>query len=155
MLFRSIDADIDLPEVYKLIEFSLADNSLQSIYPEIAKEWNYRENGNLTPDRITAHSGLKVSWTCPLGHPYQATVNNRSNGKGCSYCSGKRVLAGFNDLLSQRPEIARQWDYKRNNLRPEEVAAFSHKKVWWKCAHGKSWEAAINARKTDGCNCNR
>ena len=78
-----IDPDMNLPEVYKLIEFSLTDNSLQSLYPEIAKEWDYRENGNLAPDRITAHSVLKVSWMCPLGHPYQATVNNRSNGKGC------------------------------------------------------------------------
>lgn len=122
-----IDADIDLPEVYKLIEFSLAENSLQSVYPELAKEWDYEENGNLDPNRVTAHST----------------------------CSGKKVLAGFNDLLSQRPEIARQWDYEQNNLRPEEVAAYSHKKVWWKCTHGKTWEAAINARKTDGCKCNR
>ena len=138
-----------------MIEFSLADNSLQSQYPEIAKEWDYMENGNLTPDRVTAHSGLKVSWKCPLGHPYQATVNNRSNEKGCSFCSGKKVLAGFNDLLSQRPEIARQWDYEQNDLKPDEVAAYSHKKVWWKCCHGKTWLAAINGRKTDGCKCNR
>ena len=112
----SFDPDMNLPEVYKLIEFSLADSSLQSQYPEIAKEWDYMENGNLTPDRVTAHSGLKVSWKCPLGHPYQATVNNRSNGKGCSFCSGKKVLAGFNDLLSQIPKIARQWDYEQNDL---------------------------------------
>lgn len=153
LIFTPIDADIDLPEVYKLIEFSLADNSLQSVYPEIAVEWNHSLNGNLSPDRITAHSGLKVSWTCPLGHSYQATVNNRSNGKACPYCSGKKVLAGFNDLLSQRPEIARQWNYDKNDLRPEEVAAYSHKKVWWICRHGKTWESAINARKTDGCKC--
>ena len=149
----SIDADKDLPEVYKLIEFSLVENSLQSVFPEIAKEWNHSLNGNLNPDRITAHSSLKVYWTCPLGHDYQATVNNRSNGKGCSYCSGKKVLVGFNDLLSQRPEIARQWDDEKNHLRPEEATAFSHKKVWWKCRHGRSWKAAINARKTDGCKC--
>lgn len=153
LIFTPIDADIDLPEVYKLIEFSLADNSLQSVYPEIAAEWNHSLNGNLSPDRITAHSGLKVSWKCHLGHSYQATVNNRSNGKACPYCSGKKVLAGFNDLLSQRPEIARQWNYDKNDLRPEEVAAYSHKKVWWICRHGKTWEAAINARKTDGCKC--
>jgi len=110
-------------------------------------------NGNLNPERITGHSGLKVYWTCPLDHDYQSTVNNRANGKGSSYCSGKKVLAGFNDLLSQRPEIAQQWDYDENDLRPDEVAAFSHKKVGWICRHGKRWKAAINSRKSDACKC--
>ena len=149
-----INVDNDLPEVYKLIEFSLAENSLKSVNPELAKEWNNELNGNLNPERIPPHSGLKVYWTCALGHDYQATVNNRSNGRGCPYCVGKKILVGFNDLLSQRPEIARQWDYKKNTLRPDEVTAYSHHKVWWTCRHGRSWKAAICSRKTDGCKCN-
>ena len=148
-----IDADKDLPEVYKLIEFSTVDNSLQSIYPKLASEFHFDLNGTLTPNRITAHSGLKVFWKCPLGHKYQATVNNRSNGKGCPYCAGKKVLIGFNDLQTLRPNLALQWDTEKNDLTPQQVTIGTHKLVYWKCRHGKSWKARICKRKTDDCRC--
>ena len=151
--FAPVVIDDDLPEVYKLIDFSVVENSLESVYPELAKEFHPTLNGTLNPNRITCRSGLKVYWVCPEGHPYQATVLNRTSGKGCPYCSGKKVLAGYNDLATLRPEIARQWDYEKNTLTPQEVTAFSHKKVWWKCRHGRSWEAAVFTRKTDGCRC--
>lgn len=151
--FTKVDVDADLPEVYKLIDFSVVDNSLESIYPELAKEFHPTLNGSLNPNRITCRSGLKVFWICPDDHSYQATVLNRTNGKGCPYCAGKKVLAGYNDLATLRPEIAQQWDYEKNILSPEEVTAYSHKKVWWKCRHGKSWEAPVFTRKTDGCSC--
>lgn len=151
--FEEIDVDKDLPEVYKLIEFSTVDNSLESVYPELAKEFHPTLNGTLNPNRIASRSGLKVFWICPEGHSYQATVLNRTNGKGCPYCSGKKVLEGFNDLKTKKPEVARQWDYKKNTLLPTEVTACSHVKVWWKCRHGRSWEAPVFQRKTDGCFC--
>lgn len=34
------DSDVDFPDVYKLIKFSLTNNSLQSLFPEFAAEWN-------------------------------------------------------------------------------------------------------------------
>ena len=38
----------------------------------------------------------------------------------CPYCSGHRVLAGFNDLASQHPELLAEWDWERNgDLRPD------------------------------------
>lgn len=148
-----IDADKDLPEVYKLIDFSTVENSLQSVYPKLAIEFHPLLNGTLTPDRITAHSGLKVYWKCPLGHDYQSTVNNRSIGKGCPYCAGKKVLIGFNDLQTLRPILALQWDTEKNILTPQQVTIGTHMSVYWKCRHGKSWKARICKRKTDECRC--
>ena len=66
---------------------------------------------------------------------------------GCPYCSGRRVLAGFNDLATLQPETAAQWDDTLNGkLTPEMVTLGSHKKVWWRCGDGHVWKAAIFSR---------
>ena len=66
---------------------------------------------------------------------------------GCPYCAGKKVLAGFNDLATTEPEIAAQWHPALNGaLTPRMVTAGSHKKVWWLCAEGHVWKAAIYSR---------
>ena len=38
---------------------------------------------------------------------------------------------------SNNPTLLEEWDYEKNeNIKPDEVTAFSHKRVWWKCAEG-------------------
>ena len=64
------------------------DNCLATLNPALAKEWHPTLNGGLTPDMVTTHSGKKVWWLCSHGHHWQATVANRSNGKGCPRCRG-------------------------------------------------------------------
>jgi hypothetical protein len=41
------------------------------------------------PDEVLPGSNLKVWWKCSLGHTWAASVNNRSKGSGCPYCTGK------------------------------------------------------------------
>ena len=48
------------------------------------------------------------------GHEWQATVNDRSTGYGCPVCSGNTVLAGYNDLATTHPELAKQWHPTKN-----------------------------------------
>jgi len=68
------------------------------------------------------------------------------------YCVGRRVLVGFNDLVTTHPEIAKEWDYEKNKpLRPEQFTIGSHRKIWWKCEHGHSWDSRIYCRKKNGC----
>ena len=67
------------------------DNCLSIMNPELASEWNYKKNNDLTPALVTSHSNKKVWWKCKEGHEYSATINNRSNGDGCPYCSGHKV----------------------------------------------------------------
>lgn len=59
------------------------------------------------------------------------------------------------NLLIFRPDIAQQWDYKKNKpLRPENVyLGSSHKKVWWKCPKGHRWEATVASRTKGGNGC--
>lgn len=74
------------------------------------------------------------------------------SGQNCPYCSGKRVLAGFNDLATTHPHLAAQWHPELNTLSLQEVSAGSTKKVWWlgECKH--EWDAVIQSRKRgNGC----
>ena len=132
------------------------ENDLQSLFPDIAKEWHPTLNGTATPDTISPYSSRKVWWVCEKGHPYQATAASRTmHGGGCPYCAGRRVLHGFNDLATVDPNIAGQWNQSLNgNLTPEMVTAGSRKKVWWQCSEGHVWKAAVYARtgkQRSGC----
>ena len=123
------------------------ENDLASRFPGIAAQWHPTKNGNLTPRQVVSHSNRKVWWRCSLGHDYKAAVGDRTAGRGCPYCAGRKVLPGFNDLASQAPETAAQWHPALNGpLTPEMVTAGSHRKVWWQCAEGHVWKAAVYSR---------
>ena len=56
------------------------------------------------------------------------------------------------------PDLAKEWHPSRNgDLNPRNVTPGSGKKVWWICAEGHTWEAAIYSRnRGSGCPfCNR
>ena len=62
------------------------------------------------------------------------------------------VLAGYNDLQTHNPKLAAEWDFTKNKKTPSQVRPFSTKKVWWLCAEGHSWFAAIAGRSVgNGC----
>lgn len=127
-------------------------NDLASRNPALAALWDYDKNDALTPQQVTALSNRYVWWKCPLGHSYRAMV---AHAKGCPYCSGHKVLAGFNDLATLRPELAAQWCQELNApLTPQEVRPGSHRKVWWECQEGHRWKAAIYSRTApQKCGC--
>ncbi len=124
------------------------ENDMASQFPEVAREWHPTKNGSLLPSQVTPACKRRVWWICPRGHEYVAAVGMRTmRNSGCPYCAGKKVLAGFNDLATTQPEIAAQWHPTLNGvLTPHMVTAGSHKKVWWSCAAGHVWKAAIYSR---------
>lgn len=130
-------------------------NDLATLNPELAVEWNYAKNENLLPTEVVSGSNKKVWWKCQNhGHEWEAIINSRARGNGCPYCSNKKVLVGFNDILSQNPQLAQQWHHTKNNeLTPTAVIASSGKKVWWQCdVCGCEW-AAIVANRNRGAGC--
>ncbi len=132
-------------------------NDLATMNPELVKEWNYNKNGDLKPDMVMPNSSKKVWWKCNKGHEWEASIANRSKGRGCSICHSKQVLKGYNDLGTINPALARDWHYEKNgNLKPDMVMANSNKKAWWKCSKcSHEWQASIaNRNKGRGCpNC--
>ena len=117
------------------------------------KQWHPTKNEGLSAQKVTLGSGRKVWWICQRNHEWQATVNNRAKGVGCPYCAGKKVLAGYNDLLTVHPLIAKEWHPTNNGeLTAQNVMCGSNKKIWWRCDKGHEWQASVKSR-TCGSKC--
>ncbi len=126
--------------------------SLLKGFPDLAEEWHPKKNKKLTPADVSTGSNIKAWWVCEMGHSWKASVKKRVKGTGCPYCSG-RLPSRENNLAAVNPELAAQWHPTKNGkLTPRKVTPASHKKVWWQCEKGHSWEAAVLWRK-NGNNC--
>ena len=124
----------------------IGETDLLSQRPDIAKEWD--ESNEQGPEEFTVGSGAKVNWRCVKGHVYPAIIHNRTrkkNSSGCPYCVGKLPIVGETDLLSQRADIAKEWD-ESNEQGPEEFTVSSGAKVNWKCPEGHVYTATICGR---------
>ena len=87
-------------------------NDLATTEPQLAQEWNYEKNGSLKPTDVTSGSHKIVWWKCSKGHEWEESVKDRSSRNECPYCSNKRVLPGYNDLLTVNPELAKEWNHE-------------------------------------------
>ena len=121
-------------------------NDLATLKPLLAQEWS--EKNELKPTEVSVASHKKIIWKCKHGHEWEASVKSRTvNGTGCPYCSHNKVLAGFNDLASQYPDIAAEWSDRNLPLLPTMVTAFANSKAWWKCKDcGNEWHTLISTR---------
>lgn len=130
-------------------------NDLASTHPEIAAQWDIEHNGELTPQDVVAGSHKRVWWRCEHGHEWLAAIYSRTtSGTGCPVCTGKRVLPGVNDLLSQFPELSLEWDYELNGeLTPQKVSTASNRRVWWRCSLGHEWQTIVASRTRMGTGC--
>lgn len=121
-------------------------NDIEMLYPEVLSEWDYEKN-EVLPEEISSLN-TRIWWKCNLGHSYSMKISLRVGKQkcGCPYCSvpAKKVLKGFNDLATTHPDTLKEWDYQKNNIKPEEVSAGSSKKIWWKCKEGHSFEQVIS-----------
>ena len=103
-------------------------------------------NGYLMPYQVTPGSGKKVWWRCSRGHEWEASPNNRTKGRGCPYCAGKKASKECN-LAVKHPELTKEWHPTRNgDLTPDQVTPSSGKKVWWRCSQGHECEASPDGR---------
>ena len=133
------------------------ENDLATLYPHVAAQWDHDKNGKLSPDRVLPSAHDKVWWRCAQGHSWQAAVFSRTGKRpgGCPYCTGRKVLAGYNDLGTVMPNLAKEWYQPLNGaLTPAELSVGSNRRVWWQCGEGHVWQAAVYSRtrrKASGC----
>lgn len=120
----------------------------------LLSEWDYEKNGTSLPKQFTPHSNKKVWWKCSkCGSQWQATISNRTYGRGCPHCLNRKIRIGFNDLATTHPQLAAEWDYEKNgDLTPQMVTYGSGKSIWWKCPLGHSYEAKL-LHRAHGTNC--
>lgn len=131
-------------------------NDLQTTNPKLALEWHPTRNGALVPQNMKGSSKKKIWWICEKGHEWQATLDSRSKGHGCPYCSGRYAETGVNDLETLRPDVAQCWHPTKNRyIKPDKVTVASGVKYWWlgKCGH--EWQARVahmcNKKSLDKC----
>ena len=128
-------------------------NDMATTAPTLASEWHPTRNGNLTPHDVFRSTARRFWWRDTLRHEWEASANERSNGSGCPYCSGQRILVGFNDLATRRPDLAAEWDATRNGERTAQMVTVSNgTRAWWQCTQEHSWEAIVSSRSA-GCGC--
>lgn len=112
-------------------------NDLKTTNPSLFAELRFPEK---VPKQLSAGSKHKVEWVCAEGHSWVVAPCYRALGKGCPYCSGSKVLVGFNDLNTTDPEVASklidqdvQYLYSRG----------SNFKAEWLCPSGHTFKAKI------------
>ena len=135
----------------------MSDKIYISELPNLMSEWDWDKNTaeGLSPERLQHKSNKKAHWVCEKGHKWICSIDNRTSGQNCPYCSNRRVLIGFNDFQTLFPEIAKEWDYENNSeLKPNQFVSGSTKKVGWICSQcGNRWETSIQARVQRGTGC--
>jgi 5-carboxymethyl-2-hydroxymuconate isomerase len=119
-------------------------NDLATTDPDLAAEALFDAT------KVTAGSSREGIWQCVLGHQWRAVIASRNVGAGCPFCSGHRVLPGFNDLATTHPDLAAEALFDATK-----VSSGSGAKRRWRCSSGHQWAAMIaNRAKGVGCpNC--
>lgn len=123
-------------------------NDLATTHPELVAEWDFERNGDLGPDGVRFNATKQVWWRGSCGHEWRMSPRQWAvEGLGCPYCSGHRVLAGFNDLASQHPELLAEWDWELNgDMRSDGIVSGSARRVWWRCGRGHAWQISAYNR---------
>lgn len=123
------------------------------LYPKISKEWDYKKNNKISAEFIHPKSHKNVWWKCSKGHEFKMRVADRAIGKNCSICAGKKIIKE-NSFKYLFPEIAREWNHKKNKeLKPENIGKGYYKKVWWKCKKNHEWQVTVNQRTNGKTKC--
>lgn len=127
-------------------------NDVATTHPYLKSEVHL-SNQNIL-ETLSFGSSKIIEWVCSEGHTWKASISSRTTkGSGCPFCAGQRVLPGVNDLMTQRPDLATQFDIHKNHpLTPGEIAINSHRKVWWLCKFQHSWPSTVSNRSLGrGC----
>ena len=131
---------------------------ISQLSPELQSQWDHEQNAHLGNIIIRPQSNRKVHWICtqcPDGHPHmwQAVVQNRTNNRGCPFCSGRYVCL-HNSLPRIAPLVANEWDTAKNPNTPHDYTAGSHRPAHWVCTNcGHEWQAMIRQRALKGTGC--
>ena len=124
-------------------------------YKELMEEYDWEANEGLDPSKLTHGMQKKIGWKDKYGHKWTASIFSRTHGSKCPYCTNKKVLEGFNDLATVYPEIAKEWDNNKNEIKPTEVICNSRFNAWWICSENPEhkWKTKVCNRTVRNTRC--
>ena len=70
------------------------------------------------------------------GAEFERVINEMIKDGSCPYCENKKVLVGYNDLKTTRPDIAKEWGIENYLLVIGGLEGYKYnstKRVYWKC----------------------
>jgi len=128
------------------------ENCLNTIFPDISKEWHPVKNKGLTTHDFMSGSSKKVWWLCEKGHSYLSVISSRTGKRksGCPYCLYKteqKVREIFKNILKKNfPKRRPKWLINPETNYPLELdgyneelkLAFEYDGKWHKEPHPKS-----------------
>lgn len=131
-------------------------NNLKTLYPKIAKEWDYEKN-ETSPESYFPKSSFVAWWICPTcGRSYQMRIQHRADGHGCKICNKKRAIEKTRtkriihtgNLAKTNPELVKEWNpFLNNGLKPKNFSKGSNKKITWTCSTcNQVWSDTISHR---------
>lgn len=110
-------------------------------------DWDRNEKIGLDPKTLTLGSDREAFWICDKKHSFKMPISRRVyNHAGCPFCSNQRVLEGYNDLASLRPDLAKEWHPTKNDKNANEVGIGSGYKAWWICKNGHEYQSIVKDR---------
>jgi len=149
-LEKEIDVEKDQVKILGQYLKKIQKNSLKNEFPDVASEWNSKQNGLLKPENVMPYSSKKVWWKCKKDpkHEWDAVISSRTRQQqGCPFCSGRRATLETCFATVQK-ELLKEWHPKKNIVSPYNIKPRYSKKVWWQCQHDKKheWEATPDKR---------
>ena len=111
-------------------------NSLDTVLDNIDDIWSSKNDQDYT--EFTIFSAQKAIWKCPkCGGDFRRKIrdyirNFETNTENCPYCSGNKVLAGYNSLDTVLDNIDDIWSSK-NDRSYTDFSPSSFESVEWKC----------------------
>lgn len=129
-------------------------NDFATLHPEMAAQWHPTKN-SVQPSEVSPESHTKVWWLGDCGHHWKAAIRNRAFKKTrCPYCVNQKLLAGFNDMATLRPDMAVEWHPTKNEgLTPQDIMPGANKSIWWLCSSGHEWNTSVSSRSFGGYGC--
>lgn len=117
---------------------------------DIKENWDFERNTQKISE-LSPNTHTIVYLTCKTcGYIETKGINPHSTKRwSCPRC---------NSLLMKYPDIAKEYDNRRNEKSADEIAGASSEMVWWRCPFGHSYQAKVSNRTINhrGCpDCNR
>lgn len=134
-------------------------NDLATTHPYLLSKWDYQKNTDIDPTQIMAGTRRKIYWIGECGHRWTSSALNMAyRGDGCPVCSGRYLESGVNDFETwckenNRQDLLDEWDFAKNELKPNECHPHVKKKVWWICMKGHSFFQSIGSRTGSNIGC--
>ena len=120
-------------------------NDLGTTHPYLKDLWSTKNSSEITD--FSYGSNSYALWKCNVcGGEYKMKMAEKAGKNfGCPYCNNRKLLKGYNDLLTRYPKLAKEWSCK-NATKPEDYLPCSQEMVYWECSKHHTYNAKIISR---------